>query len=157
MPTMKYIVPGTPTPLQRPRYGVGPRPFDAQKHQKLEFKSHIEAQHGNLPFYTTPVQLFAFFFFMIPKTSSLKREEMMHTAHTFRPDASNCLKYVEDCCEGILYRDDSIVYLAFAEKIWSDTPRTEFIIRPIDQHSREYSVSAVEEMMKAYAAPRQAL
>jgi Holliday junction resolvase RusA-like endonuclease len=132
MPQMKYHVPGTPTPLQRPRYGNGPRPFDAQKQQKLEFKHYIEALHGNLPFYTTPVALYAFFFFMVPKTSATRAEEMNGTPHTLRPDASNLLKYVEDCCEGILYRDDSIVYLAFALKFWSDMPRTEFTITPID-------------------------
>lgn len=138
MPQMKYVVPGTPVPLQRPRYGVGPRPFDAQKHQKLEFKNCVESQHGNLPFYTNPIQLIAFFYFMIPKTSATRAEELMNTPHTFRPDTSNLIKFVEDSIEGIVYRDDSIVYLAFGMKLWSDVARTEFVIIPTEPYTKVY-------------------
>lgn len=130
MPIMRYVIPGTPTPLQRPRYGMGHRPYDAQKMQKHEFRHYLEAQHGNLPFYTTPLRMFAYFFFMVPKVSAHKGEEMVHCPHTGRPDVSNLIKYVEDCAEGILYRDDAIIYYAFGLKLWSYEPRTEFIIVP---------------------------
>jgi len=138
MPQMKYVVPGTPVPLQRPRYGMGTRPFDAQKRQKLEFKNCVEAQHGNLPFYTYPIQLIAFFHFIIPKTSITRTDELMNTPHVFRPDVSNLIKFVEDSVEGILYRDDSIVYSAFGLKFWSDVPRTEFIIIPVEPYAKVY-------------------
>jgi Holliday junction resolvase RusA-like endonuclease len=138
MPIMRYAVPGTPTPLQRPRFNSGHRPYDAQKNQKHEFKFHVETQHGNLPFYTTPVMLFAYFFFMIPKTSATRTEQLLHTPHTFRPDTSNLIKYVEDCAQGILYRDDSIIYYAYGVKIWSTEPRTEFFIIPKDQAEKVF-------------------
>lgn len=133
MPIMRYVVPGTPVPLQRPRYGQGHRPYDAQKTQKHEFKFHVEGQHGNLPFYTSPIMLLSYFFFQIPKTSVARTEELMHTPHTFRPDTDNLIKWVADCSGGILYRDDSIIYYTYGVKVWSTEPRTEFFVVPVSQ------------------------
>lgn len=136
MPVMRYCVNGNPTPLQRPRYTMGRRPYDAQKALKHEFKYHIELQHGNTPFYTGPVMLLGYFFFQLPKMRLVRKEKLINTPHTQRPDADNLMKYISDCCEGILYRDDSIVFHASAIKVWSDVPRTEFIVIPIDPNAK---------------------
>ncbi len=138
MPVMHYCVMGNPTPLQRPRYQMGRRPYDAQKALKNEFKYHIEMQHGNTPFYTGPIMVFAYFFFLIPKMSLSRKEQIINTPHTQRPDTDNLLKYLADCCEGILYRDDSIISYSHGWKVWSDVPRSEFIVVPLDPKAKVF-------------------
>lgn len=150
MPVMHYVVPGTPVPLLRPRINIGGRLFDSQKAQKHEWKLHVEIKHGSLPFYTTPVAIFCYFFFMIPKTSALRAEIMKNTPHTYRPDVDNLVKYVLDCGHGILYRDDSIVHQVYGQKIWSDIARTEFIVIPIDPQMKVHP----DDIYLQYSLPR---
>jgi Holliday junction resolvase RusA-like endonuclease len=140
MPTMKYVIPGIPIPLQRPRYRGQAKPYDAQKHHKHEVKNVIESQHGQIPFYTTPVRAHFIFYFPIARTSETRSDQLMHTPHVFRPDLSNLVKFYEDCCEGLLYRDDSIIFEIHAVKMYSDTPRTEIVMVPVDPFEKVIKV-----------------
>ncbi len=51
--------------------------------------------------------------------------------HTKRPDLDNCVKFVKDCLNGIVWWDDSQVYEVHAKKIYDENPRTYIIIREI--------------------------
>lgn len=131
MPTMKYIIPGVPIPLQRPRYGASQKPYDVQKFQKQECRNFIEDQHGAMPFYTSVIRMDILFVFPIPKTSADRADGIRNSYHPYRPDIDNCTKFYIDCCNGITYRDDCIISEIHVAKIYGDTPRTEFTIIPL--------------------------
>ena len=136
VPPMKYVVPGVPVPLQRPRYNGALRPYDAQKLVKQGWRYYIEQQHGNLPFYTSNVRLDCLFIFPIPRINITKVDALINTYHKIRPDISNLVKFVEDCCEGILYRDDCIVVTGTNWKILGTEPRTIFWVTPIPDNAQ---------------------
>ena len=69
------------------------------------------------------------FYFQIPRTSQKRTELLRGTYHFYKPDLSNCIKYVEDVCSKVLYRDDCLVSSVVAFKRYDTNPRTEFTVR----------------------------
>jgi Holliday junction resolvase RusA-like endonuclease len=136
MPTMRYVVPGCPIPLQRPRYNGALRPYDAQKLVKQQWRYFLEQQHGSLPFYTGNLRLDCLFVFPIPRVNITKADQLIDTYHKIRPDISNLVKFVEDCCEGILYRDDCIVVTGTNHKIFGVDPCTIFWTTPLPDDAK---------------------
>lgn len=63
------------------------------------------------------------FYFAIPKSRQKKLKE--GDPHTQKPDASNCLKSVEDGLNKVLYGDDSQIWQVTVSKHWSNMPRAE--------------------------------
>jgi len=57
--------------------------------------------------------------FCMPRPKSRKVKDIEHTK---KPDLSNMVKMVEDCGNGIIWRDDSLIYEIFTRKIYSDYP-----------------------------------
>ena len=51
--------------------------------------------------------------------------------HTQKPDGSNLLKFIEDCANKILYKDDAMIVEGTFKKVFSSNPRTEVVIMPI--------------------------
>lgn len=71
------------------------------------------------------------FFMPIPTSRSKKKQlELLNKPHLFKPDLSNLIKFVEDCCNNIVFKDDCIITSINAQKVYSDTPRTEFYFSP---------------------------
>jgi Holliday junction resolvase RusA-like endonuclease len=67
------------------------------------------------------------FFFKIPKATSKIRTIAMINGSLrplTRPDASNCIKFYEDCLKDLLFDDDSQVVEIKARKFYSDKPKT---------------------------------
>lgn len=131
---VKYIIMGVPTPLARPRHVPGQaRPWDSQRQVKCDWRYQLEPQHGDgtWPFYQGPLRLDAYFYFPIPKTSELRTQQLIDTHHMFRPDLSNILKFLEDCSQSILFKDDCTIAEIHTYKVYSITPRTEFTITQI--------------------------
>lgn len=122
----KYVILGDPIPLLRARFGKRTC-WDSQKQQKLVDGMNIASQHeGRL--YEGPLHLDAAFYFAVPKARLNKKESVWGTPHIFKPDLSNLLKYIEDTVTGILFKDDCIIASITTQKIYGDTPRTEFTI-----------------------------
>jgi Holliday junction resolvase RusA-like endonuclease len=127
---MIYILPGIPIALARARIGVGKRPWDCQKKQKAHYGLLLETQHAGEPLYQGALHVDITFFFPFPQTiSKSKIEKMRGKCHTFRPDLSNLIKFVEDIGSGVLYPDDSLISSIVARKCYDDVPRTEFMIK----------------------------
>lgn len=92
--------------------------------------------------FTGPIRIDVTFFMPIPSSLSLKKQkELSGQIHYIRPDLSNLIKYVEDVAQGVLFRDDSQIHMIIARKLYSDFPRTEFIIfeEPNEEDNKEAS------------------
>ncbi len=59
--------------------------------------------------------------------------------HTSKPDIDNLIKFIMDCCSGILYKDDNQVVNITANKQYAEKePKTEFyIIYGDDKNERQ--------------------
>lgn len=87
--------------------------------------------------FTKALHLDAVFYFNIPltqmnrmtsKSRSNKLFKEEGTAHAIRPDLDNIVKFLLDVCNGIIYRDDSLISSMSVKKVYSENPRTEFTI-----------------------------
>ena len=131
---MKYVLDGNPIPLARGRISCG-RIYDSQKQHKLAYGILLQHQHNGKPLFDKPLHLEATFYFKIPlsqmnrmtsKSSSNKRFKGEGVPHSIRPDLDNVVKFLLDCCNGVIYRDDCLVASMKIEKVYSENPRTEF-------------------------------
>ena len=116
----KYVLFGTPIPLQRPRYSPG-KIWDSQKAAKITCSSQLEDQHGKSPLFSGPLHMSVTFYMPIPKTCAKKRiPTTQNSYHSIKPDISNLLKFYEDIANGILYKDDACICSTHAEKRYDD-------------------------------------
>ena len=79
-------------------------------------------------------------FFQIPKSISKVKHDAMENGHimpTKKPDCDNIAKAVLDALNGIAYYDDSQITHLIIRKFYSDTPRTEIVIRRIGNESNQ--------------------
>ena len=126
-----YTLQGSPIPLARARHG-NYRTWDSQKHHKLICGITLTEQHNNAPLFTGPLLFTITFYMQIPHSSSLKKKAILDkTPHHIKPDLSNMLKFYEDVAATILFADDAQIAYVVAQKIYSDSPRTEFTITEI--------------------------
>jgi len=125
---VKYTIDCVPIAWARPRIN-GNRFFDSQKEQKLSYQLVIKNQHRNHPVYDNPLHLDAFFYFPIPKAQLKHNKE--NTLYVGRSDLDNLVKYILDCCNEVVFRDDALVVSMNARKLYSLKPRTEFTLTEI--------------------------
>jgi len=123
---VKYIILGDPIPLARPRFNKK-KVYDSQKHKKLVAGINLRHQHDNKPFYEGNLHLDVKFYLKIATKKKISLLE--DTYHVYTPDLSNLLKFIEDICSGIIYKDDSLICSIHAIKKYSSIPRTEFEIK----------------------------
>ena len=48
--------------------------------------------------------------------------------HSKKPDIDNLIKFVFDCLNGQVWKDDALIYYVSALKMYAETPRTEITI-----------------------------
>jgi len=134
---MKYVIPGNPIALSRPRFGTR-KVYDSQKNEKLITSISLRNQHGDNPLETGCVLLNVTFYMPVAPSRAKFRDSLMGTYHYYTPDISNLIKYVEDCANGIIFKDDSQIVIVLAKKIYGDPARTEFSVVPVTKiHSKE--------------------
>lgn len=122
-----YIIKGDPIPLARPRIGSS-RLWDSQKHLKLVVGLDLQKQHGTEPLYCGPLHLVVDYFMRMPDGQRKKWELFRSRPHVYKPDLSNLVKFTEDVCSAILFKDDCLIAKITAKKYYDDNPRTEFRI-----------------------------
>jgi len=132
-PIHLYSLPGRPIPLQRPRYSVT-HVYDAQKKEKAVSSVYLAQQHNDRPLIPGPIELTVIFYFETPK----KTPSLEGKYHTSKPDLDNCIKYVSDISNGILYRDDSEISVIHAMKLYSRNPRTDIKLQQMSVWKRLY-------------------
>lgn len=123
-----YNLPGKPIPLQRPRFSAG-KVFDAQKQQKLIAGIQLKKQHNNQPPLIGPLRLHVTFF--MPITKEMAKSKNIFYYHQVRPDLDNCIKWICDVANTILYHDDAQICSITAHKVYDKDPRTEFTLREL--------------------------
>jgi Holliday junction resolvase RusA-like endonuclease len=128
-----YNIPGKPVALARPRHS-GTQVYDSQKREKSNAAIWLAHQHNDRPFLEGPLELTIVFYFEPPK----KGRSMTGKLHRGRPDLDNCIKYVCDVANKILYNDDSEIAVINAIKLYSGLPRTEFKLAKICPWRRLY-------------------
>jgi len=70
---------------------------------------------------------------MPAKWPEKKKDAHRGKLHTSKPDWSNCLKFIEDCCTGIIFEDDCLLAQFSGTKIWADEDKTEFTLEHVDE------------------------
>ena len=133
-----FVIPGTPIAKKRPRFfrrGWGGGAYNCQTTEEGRFMWEV---HRQLPRGFAPlargvaVELECYFYLPIPKAVSRKQRLMMEghiIKHTKKPDLDNCLKFVKDCMNKVVWYDDSAVVREVLGKEYSDNPRTEIVVR----------------------------
>lgn len=131
---MLYMIKGAPIPWQRAGR-CGTRYYDTQKHWKASYAITMSSQHGTLPKYTKPLHIEAMFYFPIPNylkaptnPNSKKPHKKEGMPVPIKPDLDNCIKFILDACNKVLWDDDCIVCSITMKKVYSKNPRTEFTI-----------------------------
>jgi Holliday junction resolvase RusA-like endonuclease len=128
-----YILEGNPIPCARPRINKTTlHIYDSQKQERIRLKLELERQHNDRPFYKGPLALYATFFLPIPKSLSVKNQNLLNNTYRYnKPDLDNVLKFLLDLSSDILFQDDAQVAVCSIKKIYSKEPRTEFFIEEL--------------------------
>jgi Holliday junction resolvase RusA-like endonuclease len=135
----EYIILGDPIPLARPRHGGG-KTWDPQKQLKLAWSMQLQDQHYNKPFFEGPLHIDLIFFMPKPKTSAKQTALLEGKPHYIKPDLDNCIKFVFDCGNNVLYKDDASIASMTAKKKYSNTPRTLIQVTPYSEFTRDTSL-----------------
>lgn len=136
---MQFNISGVPIAKRRHRFYMkpgmkGPRAYDDQKKERKKFQIELMAQIKSRPLWSGPIDLDLYFFMPIPSSYSKKKtvdciDGKIH--HLVKPDTDNLIKFVMDCLNGIVWKDDKQVILIRARKKYGDVPQTVCFINEI--------------------------
>lgn len=82
----------------------------------------------------TPIKITCTFMFPLPESwSKKKRAALMGALHTKKPDLDNCIKFVKDAMNRVVWEDDSQVCVyGPCVKRWAETPGTMIVIEALE-------------------------
>ena len=130
----RITIAGNPIAKKRPRFariGTGVRTYSDQKKQTDNFTLQIlKAVDYEAPS-EKPIGMQIGFFMPRPKShygtgkNSGILKKSSPCQHTKKPDIDNLIKFVLDCSNRILWRDDCQVIEITSFKVYSENPRTE--------------------------------
>jgi len=133
MNELTLILKGKPEPQQRARITKWGS-YDPSKNSKLWIKTQMQMDLEGKDFkmILEPVELIILFHMPIPASTSNKRKtamlngEIKHVKKT--GDLDNLYKKITDSMNELIYKDDSQIWRAEMEKIYSEDPRTEITL-----------------------------
>ena len=117
------IIPGNPIAKKRPRFarrGKFVVTYNDQETEEGRWIWELRQQWSLSPLEGS-IQLEVNFYMPIPKNLLKKWDK---TEHIKRPDLDNLIKFVKDCCNQTLWKDDSQVWNIKAFKMYSPNPQT---------------------------------
>lgn len=135
----EYIIMGNPIPLARHRHGGG-KTWDPQKQKKLGWSLQLLDEHLNRPFFEGPLHIDLIFYMPKPQTSEKQKALMEDKPHQIKPDIDNLVKFVFDCCNNVIFKDDACIASVTAKKRYSNTPRTLIQVVPYSEFTRDTSL-----------------
>jgi Holliday junction resolvase RusA-like endonuclease len=122
---------GDPIAKKRPRFCVRAgfaKAYDIQGTEIDTFQARVKKQYWEEPI-DSPISIKLKYFMPMPKSWSKKRKlEKESQVHDSKPDCDNLIKFTTDCLNGLVYRDDALIYEIYAIKVYSSEPRTEIEI-----------------------------
>lgn len=136
--TVTFTVPGDPFGWQRAgqNHYTGAT-FTQEKTKNMEnavaweFKKACKYQFPP----KTPLFLYIEAYMPIPKSTPWRTRAKMITGEirpTVKPDWDNLGKLISDALNGVAYDDDKCIVEAYVRKFYSETPRTEIMIRDLE-------------------------
>ena len=123
-------IPGKPIAKKRPRFyrrGKFVGTYNDQQTEEGRFILLAREQYSD-ELIVGPIDLWVRFYMPIPKSTPKKNIESMKLGlirHTKRPDLDNLLKFLKDCLNGIIWKDDSQICRIEAVKCYGEDPMTE--------------------------------
>lgn len=127
---------GNPIAKKRPRFarrGKFVVTYNDQETEEGRFLFEVQKQWSRPPI-EGPIKVRCSFEMPIPKSTSKKKTIAMlkeEIRHTKKPDIDNLLKFVLDCLNQVVFKDDSqIVYLG-GGKFYSQEPKTLVMIEEV--------------------------
>lgn len=131
--TIQIEIPGNPVPKGRHRTtktGISYTPEKTRKWEQIARLIASDQMKGQDPM-NGAISFIVSVYFDIPKSwPNWKKEVAEHegVAHTSRPDADNILKASSDALNGVVFCDDSQIYLCMVKKKYSTKPRVEISV-----------------------------
>lgn len=130
---MLIIIEGDPVSWKA-HAGYGRKSFNPLYKEKDMVQHYIKIQA--LDFLDGPIKVTFDFYFKMPKSTSKSRKDSMIKGvlrPVSRPDASNCIKFYEDCLKGLLFEDDSQVVEITARKWYAEKPKVVIKVERLTQ------------------------
>lgn len=122
--------------------------YDTQKREKEQVKWQIRSQYREAPL-SVPISLEVTFIFPIPKSVSKPiRASMLNGNyfHMIKPDTDNCLKFIMDCMNELVYVDDAQISFLSGRKTYGTMPGTSIRIQTLNvNQSRDKAVQEKNE------------
>jgi Holliday junction resolvase RusA-like endonuclease len=148
---MKITIPGIPIAKARPRFSGG-NAYNSQKAQQQSIKWLIATKIREEK-QLTPIEgpIFVTLDFYMPIPQSLNRAKINRILwglieHDIKPDIDNLEKWILDCCNKIIWNDDSQVVNLHSKKKFSQNPRTEIEIMVKKKETDDRSMRLVNIM-----------
>ena len=132
---MKYIVPGKPVAQKRHRHTKKGFVYDPSSKEKKDFIAKLKSLPKKV--FKGDISLQVYFYLPYPKKyyrtgkyKGILKDKVPHYCKT-RPDIDNYIKFVMDCLNGLVYKDDSQVVDIYSNKLYATNPQTIIIIKEI--------------------------
>ncbi len=126
-----FYFPGKPIAKNRPRFARRSNfvvTYSDQETEEGKFLWQLKEQWKQASL-LGPIALVCRFYMPIPGSLSQKKKNALNkTFHTKKPDLDNCVKFVKDVFNEVVWQDDSQVSTLWAIKAYSDRPRTEIVV-----------------------------
>jgi len=132
-----FVIPGQPVAKGRPKFSrrgkavVAYTPAKTASYENLVKLAATAAMAGATPS-AAPIDLTIILALQIPASWSNKRRALAVAGTicaTKKPDADNVLKGIKDGCNGIVWRDDAQVVSISLQKLYSETPHANVVVR----------------------------
>lgn len=112
-------IPGKPLALQRARVSKKGF-FDPNYQAKKNIAWYVKKKYPDIVMVDKPISLTATFFMPMPKSISKKKKiSLNQTPHFVKPDLDNLVKAF-DTFNGVLWRDDALIWEIHATKLWAE-------------------------------------
>lgn len=132
-----FVVEGDPIAKARARmrYGASKYAYNSQSHDQnsvkflmmQEFRKVIGKQLDEESYFTGPCRMEIDYYIKIVKSHNVPENSW----HIYKPDIDNLDKWILDCANSILYKDDCIICSLSVNKRYSSKPRTEITIKEL--------------------------
>lgn len=123
---VRIILDGKPVAKSRPRFtkkGFAYTPRGTADYERL-LQAQAKEEMGQREPFDGPVRVRIEYWFPVPKSySNKKKEALIGTPHTKKPDLDNLVKTI-DALNGVVFLDDSQVVDIRAQKMYGQTPYT---------------------------------
>ena len=128
MDKLTYFVLGDPGALCNNVHYHNGRIWESHKVLRARWREQLEEQHSPHNVLSRPVDLNIFFYFQ--KTQSSNKNQ----AHPLRGDTGSMTKFVAECSDGIIFKNQGLIININCHKVFVDSnPRTEFYILETDE------------------------